>query len=203
MKWWLLALTLGIVFAVGIPPSTLSAQEGPATEPTVTAEAEANDAPAESTGEVAAGDTAPASTDSSSPASAPSKGKDVASGLPKWLVLFGKGWPIILTLLLTVVVAKVIKDEGWKSIVAKIVHAVDATYLAYVQPAKDPNNPLVEWDPAEARARAWAEAKKQAGPILKLIFALKGKAWGETLVHRIANARSKGKKSNGDSISTS
>ncbi len=114
----------------------------------------------------------------------------VPDAAPTWLKLFGKAWPIILTLLITVILVKFVKDEVWRGILKAGLMGVDMIYLAYAQPAKDPNNPDVKWDPAEARARAWSEAKKQASIIGKLIFAVKGKAWGEALVHRIANHRS-------------
>lgn len=116
---------------------------------------------------------------------------EVAVDQPAWLKAVGLAWKPLLAVLLALVIAKVGASEAGKAFIRAGFVAVDMIYLAYVQPAKDPNNKEVEWDPAEARARAWKKFKQVAPPLVKLLYLWKGKEWGETMMHKFANMRSK------------
>lgn len=173
----LVALTLSIIVALSMCTSLTIAQEAPADGGAITAPAEPG--PASVTTEPAAVERIEA--------------VETAKGTPVWLVIVNKAWLVVLALLGVFLLAKMAKDEAWRKVIRAGINAVDQVYLAYVKPAKDPNNKEVEWDPTEARRRAWEATKKQVGPFLRLLFKLKGRAWGEALVHKIANARAKDK----------
>lgn len=110
---------------------------------------------------------------------------------PGWLKAIGMAWKPLLAILLALAIAKVGASEAGKAFIRASFTVIDMTYLSYVQPAKDPNNDDVKWDPAEARKRAWQTFKKSAPMLVKLLYVWKGKEWGETMMHKFANMRAK------------
>ncbi|KKN73357.1 hypothetical protein LCGC14_0401700 [marine sediment metagenome] len=162
------------------------AQDG---EPEITAPVPAAEAPAEAPKPTeAAKPIEEKKSDETAPASS---APEVAVTQPKWLKAIGMAWKPLLAILLALAIAKVGVSEAGKAFIRAGFTVIDMTYLSYVQPAKDPDNKDVEWNPAEARKRAWQTFKKSAPMLIKLLYVWKGKEWGEAMMHKFANMRAK------------
>ena len=109
-----------------------------------------------------------------------------AEGAPTIIKIINRYWLLVLAAVAAWVIGRFVSEDAWKKIVRAGFNGVDQIYVAYIQPNADG-----EWDQKEARRRAWEAAKKQMGPILKLIVKLKGRDWGEALIHKLANQRKK------------
>ena len=172
---------------LALPVSMVTSEQAYAQDggPEVTAPAPAAEAPAEAPkpAEAEASKTEETAAESSAP--------EVAVKQPGWLKAIGMAWKPLLAILLALAIAKVGASEAGKAFIRAGFTVIDMTYLSYVQPAKDPDNKDLEWDPAEARKRAWQTFKKSAPMLIKLLYVWKGKEWGEAMMHKFANMRAK------------
>ncbi len=178
----LFALAFGWLCAI---PTVSFGQD---TEPTVEAAAGVAPEPSEEVKPAAlpAAEPAPASPAESPPVLDRTDEAKVADGAPTIIKIINQYWLLALAAVAALVIGRFISEDAWKKIVRAGFNGVDQIYVAYIQPNKDG-----EWDQKEARRRAWDAAKKQMGPILKLIVSLKGREWGEAVIHKLANQRKK------------